>query len=422
MQMSSSISLWKNPVVVRLLLIAVCAEIAFAALNIVSMPLYLREDRGLDEGVVGLILSLFLFSEAVLKSPLGHLADKVGCRRLLVIAPLLSVTSSFLTVFAPTGGLQEGVTMAALRLLDGVAAAMIWPALFAAMGEAVEESQHQESLSLLNTCYFVGIAVAFPLAGLINNAFASMTRNSTGLYSSSFFFAAAMFGLCSLAAATSKLPEKPHHHAADETEPVKLLDGFRRIPKFVILGAVVFISLGLPMPNIQFFARDELGLSQSAFGALVFPGAVLMALASTSIAAYGKRLGEARAVHYGLALCLSGVLVITSAWAFPALRTTLVFATAGVPLGVGFLLAIPAWYATVSAIDPARRGTNIGAVMASQGIGAIFGVLIGGLSYKRIGHFAPFAGCAIALAIALFLSTWLIPCPKAVGGDSGESA
>lgn len=401
-------SIWKNRAAVRLLIIAILAETAFATLNLASMPFYLREDRGFREGTIALIMASFMLAEAVLKSPLGHLADRVGCRRLLVIAPLLSLASSIATIFAPrTHGATETIVMISLRLVDGVSAAMIWPALFSAMGETSPKDQQQESLSLLNSSYFVGIAVAFPVAGFINNAFGSMFRDSVGQYSPSFFLAAAMFLTCSIAAATSCLPQKTHHHEEGH-EPGNLLDAFRRIPEYMIMGAVVFVSLGLPMTIIQYFANDELKLSQAGFGALVLPGAVGMALLSAPISKYGRRIGTAKSVHFGLALCLSGMTVIALGAVFPTFRSLSALSIAGLPLGVGFLLAIPAWYTSVSEADPARRGSNIGAVMAAQGLGAIVGGLVGGKLYERAGHYWPFIVCAGTLAVSLTLSYHLI--------------
>ncbi|MBL8048514.1 MAG: MFS transporter [Chthonomonas sp.] len=396
----------------RLLLIALLAETAFATLNLASMPHYLRSDRLFSPGMIAIIMASFMLAEAVLKSPLGHLADRVGCRRLLVIAPLLSAGSAVLTILAPrTGTSLDVAVMIGLRLVDGAAAAMIWPAMFSAMGETSDQDLQQESLSLLNSCYFVGIALAFPISGFINQLFGATARGVIGQYAPSFLLAFVMFVACAVVAATSTLPQKVAHHEDPSHEPGNLLDAFRRIPQFMIMGAVVFVALGLPMTIIQFFAKDQLKLSQAGFGALVLPGAIAMALLSAPISKLGKRLGTATSVHLGLAICLSGMIVIALGQFIPALRTLLAFGIAGLPLGLGFLLAIPAWYTSVSEVDPARRGSNIGAVMAAQGLGAIVGGIIGGKIYGLGSAYGPFILCAIALAVSLALSYRLIPPP-----------
>jgi MFS family permease len=84
----------------------------------------------------------------------------------------------------------------------------------------------------------------------------------------------------------------------------------------------------------------------------------------------------------------------------------------GLPLGLGFLLTIPAWMASVSDIDPKRRGANIGAVMTAQGLGAIIGAPIGGFLYEylipvlgvHVAHYSPFLCCSACVTAGWLLS------------------
>ena len=162
----------------RLTLIALIAEIGYAVLNISAMPVYLKYHRNMSESVIGIVLVAFLLSEAVFKSPMGHLADRFGRKRLIVIGPALSVFTALATVALPTGwGTGEVLILVLLRAIDGVGAAMLWPAAFALMGDTVPEEQRQESMSLLNMCYLVGIALALPIGGIANDVFHSRTAN-----------------------------------------------------------------------------------------------------------------------------------------------------------------------------------------------------------------------------------------------------
>src|SRR5687768_14380514 len=130
-------SLMRRPAVVRLLLIALMAEIAYAVLNISTMPIYMVAEpipgmhlipngRGFGPTVVGLVFTAFLLSEAVFKSPMGHLADRFGPKTLMLVGPSISVGTSIATLFLPSmgGGTLEVVIFVALRALDGVGAAM----------------------------------------------------------------------------------------------------------------------------------------------------------------------------------------------------------------------------------------------------------------------------------------------------------
>src|SRR5438132_12761932 len=96
---SKSKSVIGNPAVWRILIVALFAEIGYAVLNISTMPVYLKAEptnawisngRGLGPSVIGLVLVAFLLSEAIFKSPMGHLADRFGAKRLMFFGPLLS--------------------------------------------------------------------------------------------------------------------------------------------------------------------------------------------------------------------------------------------------------------------------------------------------------------------------------------------
>ena len=101
----NSLPLLRRPKVARLLLIALIAEIAYAVLNISTMPVYLVGDRHLGEAGPGYVLVAFLFFEAVFKSPMGHLADRFGPKRLMMLGPLISVVTSLVSFAIPrTGG------------------------------------------------------------------------------------------------------------------------------------------------------------------------------------------------------------------------------------------------------------------------------------------------------------------------------
>lgn len=403
--------LWKNPAVVRLLIAALLGEIAYATLNIATMPVYLRDERGFGESSVALVLVAFLVSEAVLKGPMGALADRVPRRLVMMIGPSLSVVSVSLSFLVPAqgGSAQEAATFAALRILDGAGAAMLWPAAFAAMGDSVDDASRQRAMSLLNLCYLVGVALALPIEGLVNDL---SGRKSAGLLLAGGLFALVSISLMGVRVPKAKAPDGATGAAS------------RRLWPYLALSAVTFAGVGFPMPIVKLFAQDQFGLSESRFGALVFPAAIAMALLNGPIARFGVRLGPARSVQVGLGLCAGGLAVLSSglfAHKIPALGTPVGVGLGAIPIALGFLLAIPAWLGAVSDLDPSRRAANLGAAMTAQGVGAIFGVLGGGGLYEksrgvgaRLGlglefaRYAPFAACFVCVLAGWLLSFRLL--------------
>jgi len=425
--MARETPLWKSRQVFGLLLIALLAEIGYAVLNISAMPIYLREDRKFNEGVIGLIVVCFLLSEASLKAPMGQLADRYGRRRLIIIGPGITFFTALLTMVVPHNwGYAETIGLMILRILDGVGAAMLWPAAFALMGDLVEDKDRQESMSLLNTCYLLGVALALPVSGAAIDIVGPYLVDFTGKRSASLFLAAALFAAVAVTALRT-LPSGKEHREAQaaakaeaeaqgHSEDIKgLLTALKTIPQYLLMAFVTFCGIGFPMVIIQFFAKDELSMSASEFGLLALPCALGMAALSVPMSRYGKKIGDIKAVHLGLALCAFGLAFISLGAFFDIFRTRLALAVGAIPVGLGFLIAIPAWYASVSMIDPQRRAANIGAVMMAQGFGAMVGALIGAKSYEvfqrispSFGHYSPFLGCAACVAVAWALSVRIL--------------
>lgn len=408
----------RRPAVLRLLIVALLAEIGYAVLNVSTMPVYLKYDRHLGESAIGFVLVAFLFSEAVFKSPMGHMADRFGAKRLMVLGPALSTVSALTTVLIPHR-MAEGGQIAIfllLRAIDGLAAAMLWPAAFSAMNEAVEDSERQQAMSLLNLCYMLGIALAFPIGGIVNDV--------TGQRWAGLILAALLVGSVSMAVWRLVPETKSHASEAGHGESVTLADfvaSMRRIPAYLILAVVTFAGVGFPMAIFKLFPQDQFGMTEAQIGFLIFPGAITMAAASVPMSKLGERLGRAKAVHLGLGLCSLGMAVIGIGMLVPVARVPWLLAVGGIPVGIGFLLTIPAWMASVSDIDPQRRGTNIGAIMTAQGVGAIFGAPIGSTMYEKLqpvgvhiglgadfGRYSPFFGCAVCITVGWIISLRLL--------------
>ncbi len=443
MAVAPSIPVWKRTAVWRLLLVALFAEIGYAVMNISTMPIYLAatpvkhgpfaEGRGLGESVIGWIVVAFLLSEAVLKSPMGTLADRIGPRKLMLFGPMITVFTSVATVVIPLSwGVWDVPILILLRVADGVGAAMLWPALFSRMGHVVEDGDRQGAMGLLNLCYLCGIAFALPIGGAVNDL--------TGHKYASLLLATLLFGVVCLTVwlgmpkrelhgDASPVPEAGHSPAVSELiEPDahagpglgEFLRSVREIPAYLLLAAVTFMGIGFPMVVVKNFALQEFQLSETQFGVLVLPGALGMAAFSVPLTRYGERIGRSSAVHRGLLLCAVGLGLIVLGAIIPVFHTPWALALGGIPLGVGFLLTIPAWTAAVSDIDPKRRGSNVGAVMTAQGLGAIVGAPIGAALYEklqplageRIAHYSPFFGCFVCVAAGFVLSLKLLPSPK----------
>lgn len=413
-----------RPFVRRMLVTALLAEIGYAVLNISTMPVYLKNDRNFGSFGISIVLVAFLLSEAVMKGPMGHLADRVGHKRLMMIGPFLTLGTSVASLVLPRlflspGGLIEVVMFVLLRLCDGVGAAMLWPAMFALMGDGVEDDQRQQAMSFLNMCYLLAIALAMPIGGIVEDLTGGLLQNRTGAFSGGLFLSAAVFLAVGLT--VLRLPIKAkviEHHGEEEGFNLKaFLETAKSISSYLVLAAVTFCGIGFPMANVKVFALEEFNLSPTGFGTLVFPAAIAMAALSDPMAKLGERIGRARAVHWGLAGCAAGLAFICLGAFIPAFRSPYALAFGGIPVGLGFLMTIPAWLASVSDLDPRKRAANVGAVMTAQGLGAIVGAPIGGWLYQSLGvhsslgHYLPFIGTAACVTAGWLISLRILRDP-----------
>ncbi len=419
---SKSIPLMRRPAVAKLLLIALLAEIGYAVLNISTMPVYLVGDRHFGTTSLGYVLVAFLLCEAIFKSPMGHLADRFGPKKLMLVGPAISVVTSLVSFAVPaTGGKPlEILAFVLLRACDGLGAAMLWPAAFSAVGDAVNDDERQQAMSLLNLCYMLGIAFAFPLGGVINDV--SGTKWA-GLVLAAVLFAAVTISVWRFVPEID--PAKIHKEAADESELASFLKSVRQIPSYLLLASITFAGVGFPMAIFKLFPIAQFQFSETMVGLLICPGAIAMGIASVPISRFGEQLGRAKAVHLGLGACSIGMWLIGSGAFIPALRTPWMLALGGIPVGLGFLLAIPAWMASVSDINPNSRGANLGAIMTAQGLGAIIGAPIGSTMYEKLqpvgqqlhlglsfGRYSPFVGCAICITLGLAFSLRILRDPR----------
>lgn len=396
---SNQTPVWKRPAVLRLLLIAFFAELGVAVLNILAMPAFLERERGHGAGLVGAVFVAFLISENLFKPFFGHLTDKFGRRLFLILGPGILTITPLLTLLVPHGsGYWEGTAFIALRVVDGIAAAMLWPAAYAAVGESVDGHERSQAMGLLNLCFMMGLALGAPVGGALNGI--------TGNFHSAFVLASGVFLTATLYAlffAPGKSAKEVSSSHDSEMHLKDLVVCLKKVPGVLILGFFAFLAVGFPAAIVQLFALNQYGLSQTQFGLVVLVAATIMAVFSVPLGKAGERIGRTRAVRLGLFLCMIGAWIIGAGFWYESMRTVILLAAGAALIGLGFLLAIPSWYANVSHIDEKRSGSYLAAVMTAQGIGAIIGAGAGSKFYEIEPHL-PFIACAIALTVAVLLS------------------
>ena len=388
-----------------LVVMAGFAELGYVTLNISAMPVYLREVVGLGESTITAVGSVFLLTEAIFRAPMGMLSDHFGRRRLIVLGPTLTVFTSLATLVA-----SHPLHFIVLRALDGLGAAMLWPAVYAAIGDSVPLHKRAWAMSFLNMTYMSGIALG-PLAG-------GLANDLSGTKQASFYLTACLFMVAMLIAwrfypRDGRVPNGAGSAPGEKLSLGAFLNALRIAPGHMLLAFVVFFGIGLIMLLVKLYAMDEFGVSETLFGVGLVVPALAIAVLSLPLGRLADWLGRTRSIRLGLMLA-AGVVWSVVAPSQPPIAWVLVAAALG---AVSFVLTFAAWMAELSEIDPERRGMMLGAAGTAQGVGSILGALIGGFLYEHVpltlgaitvpAHRTPFIGCALTLTLGAALS-WVV--------------
>jgi hypothetical protein len=269
-------------------------------------------------------------------------------------------------------------------------------------------------MAILNGTQMGAVALGMLLAGLANDYLARYLPSYTG----AFYFCSLVF-ILTVITGFLLLPKRfgVHHHHPEEEKHIphtqELEGAFKLVPDMIILSVVMFAAIGILMPIVKLYAIDALSLTETQFGSLVFPVAILLGALALPFGWLADKWGKMISVCYGLLICAVAM------WIIAVFRSIWALGGASILLGIGFEIAFPAWMAIVSqAAPPERRGQVMGAVGLAQGVGALFGVLIAPIIYTRdwlslprlgVNHITlPFYICAVLLSIStVMVFTWI---------------
>lgn len=353
---------------------AICAlaELAYAVVNILAIPVYVSRDLDLG-GLVGVVMGAFLLAEALGRPGLGALSDYLGRKPLIVLGLLVSACASI-------GVLRTGhpASLVLVRVLDGLGAAAFWPSLFAAVGDTTSSEDRGTGMSVLNVAYMVGLAFGPLAGGWMNSRFSTP---SEPVYHAAFYLSAGLFVSASLLALMF-VPKHAHTGVAGRPKGEgfagagALVDAAARSWRLLALAFVTFLGIGILIPVVELYALDRYGIDQKTFGSLFLAPAIVIALAAVPLGRLSDRWGRVSSIRAGMLLC--GL----SLWAVPFVGNCYALSAGAIVVGLGFLLAFPAWMALLTEVTGAdSRGSVLGAAGMAQGFGAIAGAVAGGKMY-----------------------------------------
>lgn len=438
--------------------IAACAELGISVLGNSALPVYFTKGLHISTHVMGYLLIWFYISESLFKSPLGILADRIGRKPLIlggaavtIFTPILMISMHYDSAVVTSFAVLIGFGF--LRALDGLGQAAMWPSLYAYVGDVVEENKRGAAMGAMNVVYMLGTAFAFLAGGFADDSFGPwLTKQETfgdavhrvghnihqggrhlaqhlhhhayaavgavapvvpevppnhqpEYYYPSFYLASVLFALAVIAAMTlkSRKPNAPLQTEGGEDSGgesggesmtrAQFISALKTVPQFLGIAFVTFLGIGCIVPIMKLFVLSQFHITETEFGLLVLGPALIIAAVALPAGQLADKWGKARSVRLGFTLCAAGLIGICALYFLHTGKFE--FLAAATLLGVGFMIAFPAWLALLTVLGGEhQRGTIFAAVSTAQGLGALVGVALGTQAYDAIGHIAPFVAAA----------------------------
>ena len=371
--------------------------IAFLGIGLVIPVLpTLMNELGITGTTVGYLTAAFALAQLIVSPFAGRAADKWGRKIMIVTGLFIFGLSEFLFGFG-----KEIEVLFVSRILGGISAAFIMPAVTAFIADITTTETRPKALGYMSAAISTGFIIGPGIGGFLAE-FGTRVP---------FFFAG---GLGALAAVLSLIlltePERNEEHN-EGAEAGK--SGFRRVmePKYLLAFILIFIaSFGLAAFESFFslFVDHKFAFKPADIAIVITGGAIFGAVSQILLFDRLTRIwGEIKLIRYSL--LLSGLLVflmtVVHSYFAILLVTFIVF--------VGFDLFRPAITSYLSKIAGNEQGFVGGMNSMFTSLANISGPIIGGMLFDiDINYPYYFAALITAVGIGLTL-VWKKPAEKA---------
>ncbi|EON72075.1 MFS transporter [Lysinibacillus sphaericus] len=339
--------------------------IAFLGIGLVIpvLPTIMNE-LNITGSVVGYMVAAFAITQLIVSPIAGKLVDRIG-RKVMIVAGLF--------VF----GLSEllfgvGRTIEVLfisRMLGGVSAAFIMPAVTAYIADITTMAQRPKALGYMSAAISTGFIIGPGLGGFLAEIGTRVP-----------FYAAGILGF--IAAILSLTLLKEPTRAKDDAEAASsILGSAKRIfsPLYFIAFVLIFVlSFGLAAFESLFslFVDHKFAFTPKDIAIIITGSGIVGALAQLLLFDWlTRKMGEINVIRYSLVLSavLTFAMTIVNHYAAILFVTFFIF--------VGFDLIRPAVTSYLSKIAGNEQGFVGGMNSMFTSLGNIFGPILGGILF-----------------------------------------
>lgn len=361
--------------------------IAFLGIGLVIpvLPTIMNELH-ISGSVVGYMVAAFAITQLIVSPIAGKLVDKIGRKVMIVVGLFIFGLSELLF------GIGRSIEILFIsRMLGGVSAAFIMPAVTAYIADITTLSQRSKALGYMSAAISTGFIIGPGIGGFLAEFGTRIPFYAAGILG----FVAAILSLILL--------KEPTRSLDDQEAAPSILGSVKRVisPLYFIPFVLIFVlSFGLAAFESLFslFVDHKFAFTPSDIAIIITGSGIVGALAQLLLFDWlTKKMGEINVIRYSLILSavLTFAMTVVSHYFAILFVTFFIF--------VGFDLIRPAATSYLSKIAGNEQGFVGGMNSMFTSLGNIFGPILGGILFD-INLNYPYYFATIVLTLGVILA------------------
>ena len=343
----------------KVLFASALIENAAFGLFIPFLTLFMKNDIGIEEVLIGVVLMGYTISGVPAMIVGGVLADRIGRRTVLLTSLGLMSLTTLMYFFA-----FNFVTMFIVALADSFVGSMYMPAANAMIADVIPSPQRPKAFSAIRIAWNTGIVFG-PVAGAIIVAASSI--KVLFLFGSAILFSAFIMNLIFI-------PETKPKDTGEEITFRKVLAVVSDKPFLLLcaLSSVFWFFFSQWMSVLPIYATENLGVKQYLFGLVFAVSAVMVVLFQIPVTSRTEKRRRSGVLMLGQIIGAAGFGLIFFSWDFFSLLACIMIITTGEIVYMSIVSAI------IADMSPeSRRGIYMGFSGFVQTLGGGIGFLFG---------------------------------------------
>ena len=361
--------------------------IAFLGIGLVIpvLPTIMNELH-ISGSVVGYMVAAFAITQLIVSPIAGKLVDNIGRKVMIVVGLFIFGLSELLF------GIGRTIEILFIsRMLGGVSAAFIMPAVTAYIADITTLSQRSKALGYMSAAISTGFIIGPGIGGFLAEFGTRIPFYAAGILG----FVAAILSLILL--------KEPTRSLDDQEAAPSILGSVRRVisPLYFIPFVLIFVlSFGLAAFESLFslFVDHKFSFTPSDIAIIITGSGIVGALAQLLLFDWlTKKIGEINVIRYSLILSAALTFAMTVVSHYFAILFVTFF------IFVGFDLIRPAATSYLSKIAGNEQGFVGGMNSMFTSLGNIFGPILGGILFD-INLNYPYYFATIVLTLGVILA------------------